>query len=90
MTMTEQSSLLCQSGEKATVAGVYEIVGVRAECSNAAEITREFQVGEMFPDYQGRAVSWILVRRIESVAPTEKRATGELFAMPWQNHQDQS
>lgn len=87
--MTGQSSLLCQSGEKVTVAGIYEIVGVGSEVGHSEEVMREFQTGEIVPDFQGRAVSWILIRRIESAGPKEKRATGEHFSTPWQNHHDQ-
>jgi hypothetical protein len=58
-----------QSGQAVTIAGVYEVVGVSPQSiENIRKTTtghlempiREMAVGEVFPNYEGRAVMWHL------------------------------
>ncbi len=54
-----------QSGQAVNTPGTYEVVGVAtAAGANKSELAiRVFQVGELFPNYQGRAVSWHWVQQ---------------------------
>ncbi len=63
--------LCCQSGEAVTTNGLYEVVGVHLELAadedrNAIHARepniRVLQIGQAFPDYDGRAVSWYLLK----------------------------
>jgi hypothetical protein len=61
--MTNTSSHVYQSGETVPVTGVYEVVGVdnaQPLPSTSEEPIRDLIAGEVFPDYDGRAVTWHL------------------------------
>jgi hypothetical protein len=72
--MTKELHGLCQSGQAVKVPGVYELVGVRnaarAHDNEATHAT--FNTGDLFPNYEGRAVCWYLVAALadETTPPT--------------------
>ena len=62
---------LYQSGQMVAVSRTYEIVGAprpELQCKNNPVI-QELHQGEFFPDYDGRAVCWVLVQVIEPQRP---------------------
>jgi hypothetical protein len=60
-----------QSGQVVVVSGLYEVVGAGYVYYNDEKATSEFHGGAIFPDFQGRAVCWHLVRALE-VMPEAK------------------
>jgi len=66
-----------QSGQPVDTPGLYEVVGAGYVYSHDENASCEFRSGQIFPDYQGRAVCWHLIRVIEvasvspNVAPSE-------------------
>jgi hypothetical protein len=68
---------LYQSGESVTVSGVYALVDVPAR---EPKTVCEVRSGQFFPDYQGRAVCWFLVRTIQ-----ETNTNDEPISTPWQS-----
>lgn len=66
--MKEKESSIYQSGQSVIIAGIYEAVGVdQRDASNKKELAIvELSKGELFPNYEGRAISWRLVERRSS------------------------
>jgi hypothetical protein len=60
--MTNTTSHVYQSGETVPFTGVYEVVGADSAQlpSTEEQPIRDFTAGEVFPDYDGRAVNWHL------------------------------
>jgi hypothetical protein len=60
--MTNTSSHVYQSGETVPVTGIYEVVGADAQPlqSTSEQPIRDLIAGEVFPDFDGRAVNWHL------------------------------
>ena len=58
--MDESASVVYQSGQVVSVAGSYELASgePKPEGANREEIIREMNVGELFPDYEGRSCAW--------------------------------
>jgi hypothetical protein len=69
---------LHQSGEKALIAGIYRLVARTLEGDAGTLVT--LYRGDYFPDYQGRATSWYLVRPF-----AERKATAPLHTA-WQDN----
>lgn len=55
-----------QSGQMVVVPGLYEVVGAGYVYHNDEKAASEFRPGAIFPDFQGRAVCWHLVRVLEA------------------------
>jgi hypothetical protein len=70
--MTDISHSVYQSGEKVSIAGLYEVVGAGFAYSLDENTVREFQPGQIFPDYVGRAVCWHLLKAIPVENPPDK------------------
>jgi len=58
--MAEQSSKVYQSGQPVPVTGVYEVAGAQTKSPKEGEESpvRELKEGELFPNFEGRAVAW--------------------------------
>ncbi len=78
--MTTELSNLHQSGEKVTVSGRYQLVEMTLEGQVGTLFT--LRKGEWFPDHDGRAVCWHLLREI-----SDKPATAPLHTS-WQPDPD--
>jgi hypothetical protein len=67
--MGENVAVVYQSGETVPETGTYEVVaaeeGIAAEKHGAVQ---DFEKGDTFPDYEGRAVQWHLQGQAESAA----------------------
>ena len=72
---------LYQSGEKVTASGIYRLVEMTSDGESGTLLT--LRRGEFFPDHQGRAACWYLVRTI-----AERKATAPLHTA-WQHDPDQ-
>jgi len=57
--MAMNTQLIYQSGQKVEIDGWYEVVAVKAPT------VFQLTVDELFPDYDGRAVCWHLVKQVE-------------------------
>jgi len=79
--MTTEINNLHQSGEKVTVSGMYQLVEMTLEGQVGTLMT--LHKGEWFPDHDGRAACWHLLREI-----SDKPATSPLHT-PWQHDPDQ-
>lgn len=79
--MEMKSNTLFQSGEKVTASGIYRLVETITEGDAGTLLT--LRLGEFFPDHNGRAACWYLVRAIP-----ERIQTAPLH-MPWQHDPDQ-
>jgi hypothetical protein len=68
--MNEMSNSVYQSGQKVEIAGYYEMVGNNSRVSTLGTLrsVQALQVEDLFPNYDGRAVCWYLVSRINVVA----------------------
>lgn len=56
-----------QSGQTVTIAGIYEVVGVKPIADKSLterreKPVRELRVGDQFPSFEGREVSWHLMQ----------------------------
>jgi hypothetical protein len=74
----EKMSGFFQSGQKVTIAGVYEVVGARTGTDKLATreremAIREFKVGDMLPDFEGRAVTWYLRQETQPPAAADAK-----------------
>ena len=71
--LSEVSNSVYQSGQEVEIAGYYEIVGdnSRADTNIKRRSLRELRTEELFPNYDGRAVCWYLVSRINVVASSK-------------------
>ena len=61
--MTTNVICVFQSGEQVHTNGIYHVVGVDLAHDEVRKehARRELRQGQCFPDYQGRAVCWLLV-----------------------------
>jgi hypothetical protein len=61
-TKSSKSSTVYQSGEKVPTTGTYEVAGAEPKVTTDKDksAVRVLHEGELFPDYEGRAVSWHL------------------------------
>ena len=57
--MKSEDVCIFQSGQKVVSDGWYEVVGIKAAKPSAAR--QKLQIGSIFPNYDGRAVCWLLV-----------------------------
>ena|SRR5689334_10956197 len=66
--MDEQYAAIYQSGQEVLLDGWYEAVGVKAP------IVSQFTSGQLFPNYDGRAICWHLHHQATSflTEPTER------------------
>lgn len=71
--MTGTKDTLYQSGESVAVAGTYEAVGVAPEdaANRKEKAIQSLQKGDLFPNYEGRAILWRLTQEntSDSAAP---------------------
>ena len=51
-----------QSGQQVPISGVYRVAGTetKALTETKEKHIRQFEAGELFPNYEGRAVTWHL------------------------------
>jgi hypothetical protein len=57
--VAETSSTVYQSGQIVPVTGIYEVAGAQTRGPGDKESPiRELKAGEMFPNFEGRAVNW--------------------------------
>ncbi len=64
--MAETSSTVYQSGQTVPVTGIYEVAGAETRSPTDKESPiRELKAGEMFPNFEGRAVTWHLKQKGE-------------------------
>ncbi|MEP7289183.1 MAG: hypothetical protein ABI947_25810 [Chloroflexota bacterium] len=63
--MTENCVTIYQSGQRVPVSGWYEAVGVNtlAMSGSPHHLIRTLRAGELFPDYEGRAICWCLLNK---------------------------
>ncbi|MEP7284607.1 MAG: hypothetical protein ABI947_02415 [Chloroflexota bacterium] len=63
--MAKELKHIYQSGQEVLMAGTYEVVGVDDEETNAKPeaTTCDLHAGVLFPDYDGRAVTWRLISK---------------------------
>ena len=56
----DSMSVVYQSGQTVPVTGQYELAGAEPKSMGASgeKIVRELNVGDLFPDYEGRAGAW--------------------------------
>jgi hypothetical protein len=59
--MSQLNVTLYQSGQEVPVTAWYEIVGLYYPGKTSARAKQMLGVGELFPDYDGRAVCWHLL-----------------------------
>jgi len=78
--MSTEINNLHQSGEKVTVSGMYQLVEKTLEGQVGTLLT--LRKGALFPDHEGRATCWHLLREI-----SDKPATAPLHT-PWQHDPD--
>ena len=59
---TADKSTVYQSGQVVPVTGMYQVVGTHTQAVTDRNETnvRQLRAGELFPNYQGRAVAWHL------------------------------
>jgi hypothetical protein len=78
--------MIFQSGQVATICGLYEVVGRGYVYHHDEHTACEFRPGDVFPDFQGRAVCWHLVHQ-NQIEPAPEQAQAdkapELYK-PWQ------
>jgi len=62
--MAKEQSTVYQSGQKVPVTGTYMVASTEPNAEmneeNDKGVTKDLRAGELFPDYNGRAVSWHL------------------------------
>ncbi len=58
--MANKQSKVYQSGQEVPKTGYYEVAGAKPKVTEDEEdsTVREFTQGELFPNYEGRAVTW--------------------------------
>ena len=71
---SSKSSTVYQSGEKVPFTGTYEVAGADPKVATDKDksAVRVLHEGELFPDYEGRAVSWHL-RQTQTNAPAPQQ-----------------
>lgn len=79
--MTTEISSLYQSGEKVSVSGMYQLVERTLEGEVGTLLT--LRKGSLFPDHDGRATCWLLLREV-----SDRPATAPLHT-PWQEDPDE-
>ncbi len=74
--MMDAKDTLYQSGESVAMTGTYEAVGVDlADVVNKKEkAVQSLQKGDLFPNYEGRAILWRLVQENTSAASTPENS----------------
>jgi hypothetical protein len=58
-------SSVYQSGQPVPETGIYEVAGAQTQSptANKESPTRELKAGELFPNFEGRAVTWHLKQK---------------------------
>jgi YjzC-like protein len=57
-------SSVYQSGQPVPVTGIYEVAGAQTKSPTEKESpTRELKAGDLFPNFEGRAVTWHLKQK---------------------------
>jgi hypothetical protein len=81
--MCKETHNLHQSGEQVAVTGIYALVDTAAH--EKQQKVFEFGSGQLFPDYEGRAVCWFMVTAREETH--KKRYSDEApISTPWQSN----
>jgi len=57
-----ESQIVYQSGQSVPESGVYRVAGTetKAIIETKEKFVRQLEAGELFPNYEGRAVAWHL------------------------------
>ncbi len=86
MSSNEKYPVIFQSGQAVCTSGLYEVVGAGYVYSREEAATCEFRSGDVFPDFQGRAVCWHLIRVSDIPTPGKDDTPPDEPDMhtPWQ------
>ncbi len=66
-------STVFQSGQTVPATGIYEVAGAETRSPTDKESpTRELKAGELFPNFEGRAVTWHLKQKSKQRSTTKR------------------